>query len=793
MTSASSKVPAVLAAFTKWLRRAPRLQLAASTGLLGYAILYRGCAENGILSPWASIRLTSQLALTCIAVFWLGRALWHGRQVSSVGFEPALLVLFAAFALNVLLSHDPRRSLGELALMLFYLLWFFVVYDLVKNGWSVDAVVQGLLWVGGAIILIGLYEALQWFLPWVTAVLARQPVAAQPVRIMSIFEHPNLLSAFLNLLLPLALVQWAGARSRASRLLVGLWLAGNLAAQLLTSSRAGWIATAVTLGVYAALRLRAAGGEASRRAARWWALVRGRRLWLAGGSLLVLLATAGASGLAWFQLQHGSHGTSLWYARVVLWDIAWKVFRSSPWHGTGLSTFTTESLKYILVPPYLKYAHSVPLAVLAEGGLLGFLPFALLCVVTIRACRRAWREAGSAVGRLYVAGGVASLAGFAAHGLFEDWMTRPALMVTALVVLTVALAGAESGQAGAVLPAPARRRTFHPVFLLAPALLLLGASLWCDWAMSTFNQGVAQSRNGRWEAAAEYFARASARDPGFAFYYLQRGFALGTALADGRHDGLLADAIAAYEAGIRLEPEGSANHANLFALYWQAGLRERALPEFQRALQLAQAGIWDTGQNQYGDQVFHRIGARPDLLPQVQTLVSDGGIITEAALGQFIVLARNYQKLEEAGASGGPLPVLGRWVTGVTLQQAKRRPEHALPGGSVDFNLIWLVHRPLPRIDYTVFVQMRGRDNQNLAQCDTRLLGTRNIPSMRGDEYWVTSLCTLTVPDGLEPGAYDVKAGLYELRTMERAAVIDDRSGEAAIDLDAIQVVSSSP
>jgi tetratricopeptide (TPR) repeat protein len=81
--------------------------------------------------------------------------------------------------------------------------------------------------------------------------------------------------------------------------------------------------------------------------------------------------------------------------------------------------------------------------------------------------------------------------------------------------------------------------------------------------------------------------RATRLDPGFAFYYLQKGYVYSVLAAESPKVGHLAQAAKAYERGIALEPNFSLNHANLSNLYWTAGRWDEAISEMERAVQLA--------------------------------------------------------------------------------------------------------------------------------------------------------------------------------------------------------------
>ena len=757
------------------------LRGAVWTLLLLYLLPGRGGTGHGMFH-W-QFRVYSLVVITLIAGLWLGRALSNKQGISRTGFEVPLMVVFGALGLNVVLSIDPRRSLGALGLLILYALWFYLVYDLVMQGWSADLMVCSLLFVGGIVIIQGLLEASEWFRLWTELSLSEPFAFPNPVRIRAGLDHANILSCFINLLLPLTLVQLFRARNWLLRISMVLWIIGGLLAQLLTSSRAGWIGTAMALAAFAVLGLGVTTAGGSRRAAQWWSVLRRRRWLLAGVGVLALIALVGATYLAWLQSHHPTHGTTFYYARLTIWDVAREIFTSSPWHGAGLSTFCSELLKYFVVPPFFKHAHSVPMTVLAEGGLLGVLSLTLLCIFVARALHWTWRNTKSTSMQLFVAGGLASLIGFATHSLLDDFTARPVIVMTALSILALTLASprAEGTE-------PSKSGTFHPILLVIPAVLLIVAGFWSVWALSAHAEGVRLSKLNQWDEAVKWFGDAVRRDDRFTFYNLQYGFALGVVASDGRHEQALRDAVAAYEEGIQLEPNYSLNHANMFALYWQAGQREKALGELRLALQMARYGIWDTGVNDYGGQVFRRIGTRPDLLPQVKVLSPDGGIITEVQLEAFSDLSRRYQEIEQR-ISANTVRGVGRFENGITLLQAEYFPQGVTPGDTVEVVLTWLLSKPLPAVDYTVFVQVRGSENQNMAQCDYRLVWGQNIPTTYGNDYLAVWNCTLDIPVGLEPGSYEIFSGLYDLLTMERLSVIEDTSGENAVSLGKLVIV----
>ena len=777
MTSASSPGPFVRPWRLDWVYL---LQGTATTLLFAYLILWGGGTSSGLFSP--RLRVCSHLILTLVLVAWLGSAVWRKRGMARSGLEIVFLLAFVALGVTTLLSSDPRRSLVGLGLLLLYALWFYLVFDLVRQGWPPDIVAKSLLIVGGVVIVLGLWEASDWFGAWVTSLSGGTLAIPKSIRICSVLDHANVLGGFLVLLLPLALSQLICARRWFSKVILLIWVAGNLLAQFLTSSRGGWLGTVVGLGLLLILLSITPTKTGRSRVGQWWRYWRERWLLMLLSILPAVLALAAGGYLVNAQMQHPSHGGLIW-ARVAFANTAWDVFLRSPWHGSGPFTFSTEWLKRHAVPRFFKHAHNVALTVLAEGGILGLLALLLFVAAVVRALWLAWRRAAPSQ-RLFMAGGIAALAGFCVHSLFDDFTARPAVMMAMVAILAVTLATPRSEE---VVPGGA---ALHPVLLIVPAALLVVGSFWFDWALATFDKGVDLSRAGKWEETALTMDRAVRQDPLMAFYHLQRGYAWGAVAFDGDNEQALQTAIEAYERGVQLEPYYHLNHVNLFVLYWQVGRREESLEEFRLALELARYGLWDTGQNEYGSQVFWRRGIRPDFLPQLKGLQANvEGIITEAQLDWFAELAQRYAVLEREGSTGQATTPLGAFTNGILLLGMERRPDEARPGERVEVLLTWLLPRPLPAVDYTVFVHLRDSQGRNVAQSDVRLVWVEDIPTAYRDGLLTTWRGTLDLPSDLAPGDYDLKVGLYDLATMERAGVVDDASGENTVDVGSLTVV----
>ncbi len=490
-----------------------------------------------------------------------------------------------------------------------------------------ELLVKALLIIGGIVIAWGLVEVGVWLLD-----VLRRPgaghLALGSFRLYSLLGDANMASSFLNLLLPLGLVRLFTARRwRHSRLLAA-WCVANLIVQFFTSSRGGWLGTAVALASLAVLLWLSNPDDWRGRVAAW------AQRWLERSWVRVLLGAVGLVALAAFgyvalrQLRHPSHG-DLWLSRREFWRSAWLAFLSSPLHGTGPFTYGTDFFRYSPVPPWRPYphAHSVPLTALVEGGVLGVLSGVALLGAMVLAVRRTWQRAWGLFPpsqRWQLCGAIAALAGFATHSLMDNHTLVPAVAMVAVAILAIAVSlecPSEERRSATKndvrdLVSPARggdpgwspkagARGIAAAWLVVPAVVLVVAGFVSDWAYAPFAAGLEAANAGNWQDAAALMDVAAQRDSRLAFYHLQRGFAWGMTAADPKSatGGALDAAIQAYQRGVALEPDYSANHANLGALYWQAGRRDLAVAEMERARSLSPASIYAFNLGRYYEDI----------------------------------------------------------------------------------------------------------------------------------------------------------------------------------------------
>jgi len=101
--------------------------------------------------------------------------------------------------------------------------------------------------------------------------------------------------------------------------------------------------------------------------------------------------------------------------------------------------------------------------------------------------------------------------------------------------------------------------------------------------------------------------------------------------------------------------------------------------------------------------------------------------------------------------------------------------------------LFWQVLNDL-QIDYTNFVHIRNQAGETVAQIDVQPVDGEYPTSRWRVGETVIDEIVVPLPAELPPGDYRLLVGLYRWDTLERLAVVDDATGENAIELERLVV-----
>lgn len=576
------------------------------TVLWAYVLLLAGSLSGLIAFP---LQAASAVLMTGAVGVWLGSRLVQRRALPRTGLEWALIAVVATQLIATFFSQDVRRSLSPVAQSLAYLLLFYGAFDLAragsppntKGGWSVDLGETLLLLIGAVVVglaLVGPDGLWPVYAEW-RALAADLPYAPGfQHRSFAVLGDPNLLAGTLNVLIPLVLARAVATPRRLPRVALGGLAGAALLVHAFTGSRGGAVALAAALGVLVGLWFTVVSPSMRERA---WSTVRARPWLVRGLALLVLIL---AAIIAWRMVSFRGYAMQapLIEARATFWEAALRAFIDSPLWGVGPGTYPTSYMRVVSVPPerLFLHAHSLLFVTLAECGLLGIGALAWLAAGAGRALWRA-RLGRSYEARTRWAAVVAAAAGFAVHAQFDDFSRLLAVPVP-LIVLVGSVLGesSESGEA----------RTFSPLWLVAPGLMVAAFSVYTLRAHALSEQAVDAGVAGDWPRAARLFEQAASSDPSFAFYAEQAGYAYGRLAADADRSALEAG-IRHLERATALEPAYALHHANLAALYWQAGRPAEALAAMRRAVALAPgAAMFQLNLGAYEEALQHTEAAR---------------------------------------------------------------------------------------------------------------------------------------------------------------------------------------
>lgn len=505
---------------------------------------------------------------------WLVRRGFVDRaRLPRTGVEIWLGLFLAGALLSMLFSAYPRIGLERFGWFLFLSMLFFALLDLMEQPRLRLQVQAVLLAFTGLAILLALMETYGQYLVWWWLAGSQSIMPPHPYRFVSVILQSNVFMSLVNMFAPLALLLFLTAKRRTGRVLGALWLVMYAAAAAFSSSRGGWLGAAVWLAVFAGLWLLDGG--------RWLRLLGWlKKRWAVG--LAAGLAGILAAGYAAFKVYavfaaaNPSHGDGSTLNREWIWQIALNVWKESPVTGTGLGKLILDYLPVVQTrvdPWWPSHAHSLPLQILAETGLAGFLPFLALTITGAAALVRSYRRTPAGE-RMNSAAALAGLGALAVQGIFEDYTYLPLLTAAALAL------------AASVIAAPGPLTRFSRAsmgWLAAPALPVAAIAVFSLWGYAPLYRAAIAASDGRWQQAAELAAQSARRDPSLAYYHFQSAIAWAAAWQQGGDPQMLEQARLAMQRGLEIDPNSSVFWADLAALQWHSGHPGDALLSIQRA------------------------------------------------------------------------------------------------------------------------------------------------------------------------------------------------------------------
>lgn len=309
---------------------------------------------------------------------------WTIRGISQkhINFQrtPLDMPLLAFLLVNLLSmwnAIDKERSVAIFSLALVSVLMYYLVVSIVQDQNMLRKAAKALIVSGILVSLFGLYQFAASYLGW-PAYNGEyyRPHVGYMTRIQSTTLEPLIFASYLLVVMPitLSLARLKHSFWKQHWLLVGLVIMGL--AMILTISRGGYIGLAIAVLAVFLLSKR----EILRRM-RPGRVFAALAIFVAG--IIVLLFVIAPRGSITMTIYQGARSRTMSAAeRKVAIERGINFFRGSPFLGIGIGNFGPYSnqlaKKTNAGPKSFDVVNNVPVEVLAESGILGFV--ALLCI-----------------------------------------------------------------------------------------------------------------------------------------------------------------------------------------------------------------------------------------------------------------------------------------------------------------------------------------------------------------------------------------------------------------------------
>lgn len=550
------------------------------------------------------LRLVHQVIVTLLLGLWLFNKLRQGEGLPRTYLDGAIAFYLAANFLSGALGQSPRFSLEGLWLTLTHTLAFYLVIDLMRRGWTAR-LVWAFFMTSAVVCVVGLTEFLAWYFGaaifpgfaqgWPEIGGWQQPIPPAIYRLAITLNGSTPLSAYLALLTPpaIGLILTLPPRDQ-NRQALWLWLVLALIVQMLTFSRAGVLALAVSLSL-TALGWSKITGQNWFSLLVYWRELRplSRALILVSGIVLV------GAGLFWLQSSFANRDSST-QIRFVLWETALTIFQQHLLTGAGPGNFGRALLRLNQADlPRLQIAsaHNIYLNTAAEVGLIGLLAGGYLLLRVGWAWWKRWQQLATAPPseRLSLVACGAALAGLAAQTLVDTYSaTSIILLIAALTAYIV--------YDLETTPSPQRQRCAAYLGMALLVAYALGFA-WLARSDQYFLGSFAQEREGKLTEAVSQAEQARRLDPDLALHTFRLALVEARLGQQTQVAEPLQAAIAHYQAGLGQEPILGLNSANLSGLLWQQGRQTEAIETMQRTLTAEQDPLYWVNLGYFYEQV----------------------------------------------------------------------------------------------------------------------------------------------------------------------------------------------
>ena len=366
---------------------------------------------KAVESPTVFSSYWDELALLFCFGIWFYKWFRHRKETpyreTPLDFS---IVLFMALGVVLLFVAAPDFFIGVegLRAVVQYMLWFFVVTQLLKTPKNVKLILNILLISGLLVSLYGIYQyaiAVQIPSSWTDS-----SEGEVRTRVFSIFTRPNMLAGYLSLLIPVAVGMLFAEKERSRRVYISSVIASMSLCLLFTMSRSGWIVSFLSVTIFVFLKKKK--------------LVAPVIVAMAAVFLFTVVFVPSISNRILYLLSSDYIESSSTGGRVFRTITGYNLFMDNFWLGMGHGQFGgAVALNHKLNRTFSMDNYYMKTAV--EMGVFGITAFLMLMYSTIAWCARAISKIKDNAQKDWVRGIVAGLSGVIMYNLFENMFEIP--------------------------------------------------------------------------------------------------------------------------------------------------------------------------------------------------------------------------------------------------------------------------------------------------------------------------------------------------------------------------------
>jgi len=357
--------------------------------------------------------------ILCTAFFYLLKLI-RGKRVFKFEILDAFVLIFGAMILfSSIFSAGGKASFSEAIVTVILLLGYFLLVNLMRTAKWIKRCVYSLIGSAAIVATIGVFEFFfaKQSSQWLDVTL----FSDIKVRVVSLFENPNILAMFLVIAFPFVLATYCLAQKRNERILCFLVSALIVMCTLFTWSRGAWLAiifgTLIFFMIY------------TRKSFRFFGIL----IFAIPMLPLVLPDNVINRFLSITNLAD----SSISY-RIYTWKGTMNMIGKYLFGGIGYGNESFQSI----YPNYAyagmeasAHSHSLFLQIITYMGILGIIVFAIVMILNFQKCFEYIKKPENTTSKLYVAAAISSLVAALVMGIFDYiWYNYRVLYVFWIVI-----------------------------------------------------------------------------------------------------------------------------------------------------------------------------------------------------------------------------------------------------------------------------------------------------------------------------------------------------------------------